>query len=166
MQRTPAFTRFFSFFMGLALLMGLMAPQPSAPVQAADAPTYSIALSQLNGINGAEEVISAAEANLRIKITIVIKIGKKGVAQITDMQLSGTDLGSSRILAEAEVRGKRLLIKPLKVADKGIKSLAVRDQFMVPLPVSRKLGWNDTMLLKRGRKPMEANSLLQFDIQM
>lgn len=165
MQTTSAFARVFSFFLGLALLMGLMAPQPTTTVQAAEAPTYALSLDELQGMPGAQAVLAQAPEGIRIKITIVIKIGKKGVAEIVDMKLSGTDLGSGRILAEAEVRGNRLLIKPLKVGDKDIQFLAVRDRFMVPRPVSRKLGFNDTMMLSRSRVRMEGNSLLQFEIQ-
>jgi len=166
MQTTSASFRFFSFLLGLTLLIGLLVPQPHTTARAAEAPTYAIDLAELRGMPGAEAVLAAAPEGIRIKIVIVIKIGKKGIAEITDMQLSGTDLGSSRILAEAEVRGKRLYLKPLKGGSDDIKFLTVRDQFMVPLPVSRKLGWNDTMLLKPSRVEMQPNSLLQFEIQM
>ena len=171
MQTHPAFVRFFSCFLGLALLLGLMAPRPSAPAQAAPAPTYSIALSDLAGMTGAKAVLTAATTGARIKIAIEIKIGRQGIAEITDMHLSGTDLGSGRahILAQAEVRGNRLYLKPIKLRtdhEDQIDYLSVRDQFLVPMNVSRKLGFNDTMILRRSRVELKPNSLLQFEIQM
>ncbi len=43
---------------------------------------------------------------------------------------------------------------------------SLRDRFLVPTDVSRKLGFRDTMMLRRSRVELEPNSLLQFEIQM
>jgi len=171
MQTYPASVRFLSLGLGLALLLGLMAPKPSAPAQAAEAPAYAIDLADLSDMAGTTDVLAAAATGIRIKIIIIIIIRKKGIAEITDMKLSGTDLGSGRahLRAEAEVRGNRLFIKPYKLNadhEDQIDFLAVRDRFLVPTDVSRKLGFRDTMMLRRSRVELEPNSLLQFEIQM
>ena len=164
-------SRLYSLVLNLALLIGLLGSHFGALVHAAEASTYANDLTELKGMAKAEKVLTAAPKGTRVKIQIEITIGNKGVARITDMHLSGTDLGSGRahILAEAEVRGNHLFIKPYKLkADRveEIDFLAVRDRYLVPMEVSRKLGFNNTMKLRRSRVELELNSLMKFEIQM
>jgi len=120
------------------------------------------------------EMAAEAPDVLKIKIKIIIIIKKKGIAEITGFQLDNGEkvLGKNQILAEAEIRGKKLVVKLLKAGfERGrVQTLAISRPLKVNANVSRKLGYKGTMVLKVGKitaiKDLEAQDKLgNFEIQ-
>lgn len=168
-------SRFFAILISIVLMLGLTAQisQVTATPQleetsSTEAPYY-FSLDDLSGLPGMDEVLAEAEANIRIKIVIIIVIRKKGVAEITDIRPFASDggLGTTRIVADAEVRNGRLYIKPIEADLDGeeITKLVVREGFRVRPRVAQQLGWNDTMMLRRGSMDFRVNQLGNFEIQ-
>ena len=167
-------TRFFSFLLGIVLMLGMamQVSQLSAESQLETAPDteapYYFSLEEVSHLPGMADVIAEAPEGIRIKIVIIIIIRKKGIAEVRDIRLANSSrLESNQILAEAEVRNGRLYVKPVEdnLGGQEVNVLVV-DGLRIRPRVARELGvFNDTIFWVKGRMEYGVDKLGNFEIQ-
>ncbi|MEZ4829326.1 MAG: hypothetical protein R3C61_24015 [Bacteroidia bacterium] len=109
---------------------------------------------------------SFGESKVIIKIIIIIKRRKAGIAEIENIRLAGDSksLVNNEVLADAYVEGGKLFILPLK--GEGVQGqLLVPAGFKVNNAVGLKLGEKGGFGLKAGKMDFGPNKMGNFEIQ-
>lgn len=121
-------------------------------------------------VNEPTTLTSFEDDGIKIKIVIVITIGKKkkgfmqGTLSAIRMAKPGERLGENEIAAMGSIEGNRLVIDS-KMLRANHLQLAIPRGFKVEQRASLKMGAKGALTLKAGRIEKKPSQLLQFEIQ-